>query len=127
MDKKLVFYKCEHCGNIAVKLYDTGVPLYCCGEEMVELAVDTDGAPEKHVPVVEVADDVMRVQVGEIEHPMIEEHYIVFIALETEHGCQVRQLHPGQKPQAGFVVDPADPAVRVYAYCNIHGLWVTEL
>ena len=32
--KKLVFYKCEICGNVAIKLVDSGVPMFCCGMPM---------------------------------------------------------------------------------------------
>lgn len=124
---KLEFYKCLHCGNIAVKLFDVGVPLVCCGEKMIKLEAGvTDAAQEKHVPVVTTGDTI-HVEVGSVAHPMEEEHYITMIVLETEKGFQMAELAPGQAPAADFTLAPGDKAVAVYEYCNLHGLWKTEL
>lgn len=123
----LEFYRCEHCGNVAVKVFDSDVPLFCCGEEMEKLEAGvTDAAQEKHVPVVE-GKETIHVQVGSVAHPMLEAHYITMIVLETKLGFQVRHLNPGDAPEADFVVAPGDEAVAVYEYCNLHGLWKTEL
>ena len=83
MDVK--FFKCMHCGNVAIKPFDQGVPMSCCGEKMVELrANDTDGAKEKHVPQVVVDGSTVHVKVGEVAHPMTPEHLVAFIVLVTE-------------------------------------------
>ncbi|WP_303249002.1 desulfoferrodoxin family protein [uncultured Slackia sp.] len=122
------FFKCEHCGNIVIKVVDAGVPVMCCGEKMVELvAGSVDAAVEKHVPVVEVEGANVRVKVGEVEHPMTEEHLIQFVVLVTEKGYQVAQLTAENEPKAEFVLAEGDAAVKVYEYCNLHGLWVNEL
>ena len=122
------FYKCAHCGNVAVKPFDAGVPLFCCGEAMAELVPgSTDAAVEKHVPVVTVEGDRVHVEVGSVLHPMTPEHYITFICLETENGYQLAELTPDNDPLADFVVAEGDKPVRVYEYCNLHGLWVAEL
>jgi len=119
------FYRCEHCGNIITKVNDAGVDVICCGEKMKELVPGaTDGAYEKHVPLVTLSGNVIKVQVGEVMHPMMEEHYIQFIALETEHGLQIKYLTPQDKPEAEFVITEGDEPVAVYEYCNLHGLWV---
>lgn len=124
---KLEFYKCSHCGNVAVKAFDQGVPLVCCGEPMQKLTPGTvDAALEKHVPVVDITETV-HVQVGSVIHPMEEAHFITFIVLETCEGFQLKELHPGDAPQADFILAPGDAAVAVYEYCNLHGLWKTEL
>lgn len=126
MDIKL--FKCEHCGNIAIKVVDSGVPMMCCGERMVELvAGSVDAALEKHVPVVTVDGAKVHVQVGEVEHPMTEEHLIQFIVLVTKKGHQVAMLTADDAPKADFVLAEGDAAVKVYEYCNLHGLWVKEL
>lgn len=126
MDIKL--FKCEHCGNIAIKVVDSGVPMMCCGEKMVELvAGSVDAALEKHVPVVTVDGAKVHVQVGEVEHPMTEEHLIQFIVLVTKKGHQVAMLTADDAPKADFVLTEGDAAVKVYEYCNLHGLWVKEL
>ena len=124
----LKFFKCLHCGNVAVKPFDAGVPLVCCGEKMVELeANSTDAATEKHVPVVTVEGANVHVQVGSVEHPMTEEHLIAFICLVTEKGYQIAHLTAADKPEADFAVAAGDKPVKVYEYCNLHGLWVAEL
>ena len=122
------FYKCEHCGNIITKLNDSKVPVVCCGEPMKELVPGaTDGAHEKHVPAVTVEGNIVKVQVGEVEHPMVEAHYIEFIVLETKTGAQIKYLKPEEAPKAEFVLAAGETPVAVYEYCNLHGLWVKEL
>ncbi len=124
----MTFYKCETCGNIITKLNDSGVPVVCCGKPMTELVPGAvDAAQEKHVPAVTVDGAKVSVQVGEVEHPMLDEHYIQFIVLETAQGFQKKTLKPGEKPAAEFTVADGDKAVAVYEYCNLHGLWVKEL
>lgn len=124
----LKFFKCEHCGNIAVKLVDAGVPMMCCGEKMTELSAGAvDAAVEKHVPVVSVDGATVTVKVGEVTHPMLAEHYIQFVVLETSAGFQVAQLVPETAPEAVFTLPEGVTALRAYEYCNLHGLWVKEI
>ena len=118
------FYRCEHCGNIITFVHSAGVPVMCCGQKMTELVPGTtDGAVEKHVPVVEVQGSTVQVKVGSVEHPMLPEHFIQFIAIETKHGSQIKYLQPGEKPQASIVLAYGDQLVAAYEYCNLHGLW----
>lgn len=124
----LKFYKCEHCGNIAIKVYDKGVPLVCCGQPMTELTANSvDAATEKHVPVVTVDGSSVHVAVGEVAHPMTEEHLITFIVLETKKGYQVAELTAADEPAADFSVAEGDEPVAAYEYCNLHGLWVAAI
>ena len=126
MDVK--FFKCAHCGNIAVKPYDIGVPLVCCGQKMDLLVPnDTDAALEKHVPVVTVDGQNVHVEVGSTLHPMTDAHLISFVCLCTEKGYQIVQLTAADQPIADFAVAAGDKPLKVYEYCNLHGLWVTEL
>ena len=121
------FYRCSHCGQIVAIVKGTGVPVVCCGEPMKEIvAGTTDAAVEKHVPVYEVKGDTVCVKVGAAEHPMLEEHYIEWIALETEQGAQRKALKPGDAPKASFALTEGDKVVAVYAYCNLHSLWKAE-
>lgn len=121
---ELKFLKCEHCGNIVEMIEDKGVPVVCCGQIMTELVAGTsDGAREKHVPVYEVNGSTVLVKVGEVAHPMIPEHYIQWIVLQTKNGVQRCELKPGEKPEALFALCEGDEVVAVYAYCNLHGLW----
>ncbi len=111
-----------------MKLVDSGVIPLCCGTEMVELSKGTeDGAREKHLPVVECLEKgVIKVKVGSEPHPMTEGHHIAFIYLETADGGQIKYLKPGDSPEAVFY-GCCSKALKVYAYCNIHGLWRTEV
>ena len=118
------FFKCNHCGNIVSYVQDNGPKVICCGEEMVELVPKTaDSAVEKHVPVVEVEGNLVKVTVGSTLHPMAEEHSIQWIALETEQGEQLKYLKPSQEPVVTFQLVPGDKVVAAYEYCNLHGLW----
>jgi len=122
------FYKCEHCGNVIHYMTDNGVPVMCCGELMKELIPGTsDGAAEKHVPVVKKEANKLQVFIGEIAHPMVENHYIEWILLETVKGMQCVFLQPGDTPYAEFLVADGDQAVAAYEYCNLHGLWKAEI
>ena len=121
------FYVCKHCENIIAYAKNKGVPVMCCGEKMSELVPGSvDAATEKHVPVISVEGNKVTVTVGEVEHPMAEEHFIEWIALETQEGNQRKELKPGSKPQAVFMLAETDKAVAAYAYCNLHGLWKAE-
>ena len=122
------FYLCKHCGNVVEKTVDAGVPVVCCGEKMEELVPNTvDASNEKHVPVVTKIDDCkMKVEVGSVAHPMLPAHHIAFIYVETENGGM--KINVKDKPAAEAVFCTCnDKPVAVYEYCNLHGLWKTEL
>lgn len=122
MEQKI--YVCEHCGNIVEVVKDSGVPVMCCGQKMTELIPGTtDAAVEKHVPVYEVKDGKVYVKVGEVEHPMVEAHYIEWISVQTNKGIQRKALSPEDKPEAVFAILEDETVEAVYAYCNLHGLW----
>jgi superoxide reductase len=118
------FFVCEVCGNFVEMVKESGAPMTCCGQKMKELVPGTsDGAVEKHVPVVTVEGNKVTVTVGSVEHPMAPEHYIEWIALETAKGSQRKTLNPGEPPRAEFILSDDDSCVAAYAYCNLHGLW----
>ncbi len=122
------FYQCEKCKKTVAMIKKSGCPTMCCGEPMIELVPNTtDGAYEKHVPAVTVEGNLVKAKVGEVEHPMLEEHYIMWIALESTQGFQMKELKPGDKPEAVFALTEGDEAKAVYEYCNLHGLWMKEL
>lgn len=102
----------------------SGVPVMCCGENMREIVPGvTDAAVEKHVPVCTVEGNTVRVTVGATAHPMLEEHHIAWISLQTRQGNQRKLLRPGEAPQACFAICEGDQVEAVYAYCNLHSLW----
>ena len=118
-------FKCKKCGQLVLQLNKAGCPNMCCGEAMTELTANTtDAATEKHVPAVERDGDLLKVTVGSVEHPMLEEHFIQFIAVTEENGFRLTYLKPGDKPYAEF--KGVGPDAEVYEYCNLHGLWKTK-
>ena len=122
MAKKNEIYKCEKSGLMVEVLQDAeGTPM-CCGEPMKLLRENpTDGAKEKHVPVVEKIEGGYRVTVGSVEHPMTDAHYIQWIELVTPTGVLRHNLTPQDKPVAEFKTDATEVEAR--EYCNLHGLW----
>ena len=121
------FYICRHCGNIIGMIKSSGVPVFCCGEKMQQLTPNSvEASGEKHIPVVTVEGDKIKVSVGSAEHPMLAEHFIEWIYVQTEKGGQRKSLKAGDAPTVEFAL-AGDKAVAVYAYCNLHGLWVKEL
>ncbi len=120
-------YRCATCGNIISHVKNTGVPVMCCGKKMEEIIPGTsDGAAEKHVPVIKQEGNKVVVEVGSVEHPMADVHYIEWIILQTEKGVQRRNLFPGELPRAEFVLADDDKVVAAYEYCNLHGFWKVE-
>lgn len=127
MCSKQKFFICKHCGNLIGLIDNKGVPMVCCGEKMTELIPNTaEASVEKHLPVVTVLGNKIEVEIGSIPHPMEEAHYIDFIYVETVHGGQRKCLKVGDTPKAVFSLED-DEAIAVYAYCNLHGLWKTEI
>lgn len=125
---KVKFAVCEVCGNVVMKIENSGVPVVCCGQPMKELVPNTvDAAFEKHLPVVTVSDRQVMVSVGSVEHPMTEGHWINTIILETNQGIKVNKLQYTDKPVAFFSLNEDEKAIAAYEYCNLHGFWKTEI
>lgn len=122
------FFICKTCGNLVGLIHDGGVPLECCGEVMQELTPNTvDASYDKHVPVTATCcGNQVKVNIGSVAHPMVPEHYIEWVYLETERGGQRKALHPGEEPVVEFCLMDDKP-IAAYAYCNIHGLWKADV
>ena len=119
------FYRCEKCGKMLAMLKASKCEMVqCCGQPMKYMEPNTvDAAAEKHKPVIVQNVNTVIVSVGEVAHPMMEEHYIEWIVLQTEQGNQRKELKPGQEPKATFAIVDGDKVLGAYAYCNLHGLW----
>lgn len=127
MKKEPKFYICKHCGNVVTFIHESGAPLTCCGDLMTEIVPNTvEAVVEKHIPAVTVEGNLISVAVGSVEHPMVPEHYIQWIYLETDKGFQMKYLTPEDKPNAVFTLN-GEKAVAAYEYCNIHGLWKKDI
>lgn len=120
--------KCAKCGNMVLELVKKPCDLMCCGEKLVEVVPNTtDASKEKHVPVVSVNGNKVEVVVGEIVHPMQENHYITFIALETNEKIYIKNLTPSDEPKATFILLETEKTKAAYEYCNLHGFWKKEI
>ena len=118
------FFICEHCGKIVALVKESGVPVMCCGQKMKEIIPGTvEASKEKHIPVYTKEGNKVTVKVGEVDHPMLPEHYIEWVSLQTKSGNQRKALKPGDKPEVCFLVCEDDEIEAVYAYCNLHSLW----
>ena len=125
--KNSKFYICAHCGNVIEMVHNAGVPVMCCGQKMDELIPNTvEASGEKHIPAVKVSKDVVEINVGSVDHPMVDVHWIEWVQLVTDRGSYRKWLKPGEAPNVKFRLDEEKP-VAVYAYCNLHGLWKTDL
>jgi len=125
--KNTKFYICPHCGNIVEMVHDAGVKPFCCGQKMNELVPNTvEASGEKHIPAVKVGEASVEVNVGSVDHPMVDVHWIEWVKLVTNKGSYRKWLNPGEAPNVTFLLGEEKP-LAVYAYCNLHGLWKTEL
>ena len=121
------FLRCAKCGKIVGVIQGSACPTMCCGQAMEELTANTtDGAHEKHVPVITIEGNTVTVAVGSVDHPMLEAHYIQWIALETKQGAQRKSLAPDTDPRAFFALAEGDEVICAYEYCNLHGLWKAD-
>ena len=125
--KNVKFYICPHCGNMVEMVHDAGVNPVCCGQKMNELvpgAIEASG--EKHIPAVNVEGGILEVNVGSVDHPMVDVHWIEWVQLVTDKGSYRKWLNPGEAPHVKFLLGEEKP-IAVYAYCNLHGLWKAEI
>ena len=124
---KIQFYFCKHCGNVIAMIKDKGVPIKCCGENMQEIIPGTsNGAQEKHVPVVTVNGNTVKVDVGSVRHPMEEAHSIKWVSIVTNQGVQRKCLQSSTEPVVEFALCADEKLIETYAYCNLHGLWMIK-
>ncbi len=120
------FYICGHCGNIVGMIHDAGASIKCCGEKMKQLTPKEGASAEKHTPVVTVEGNTVTVNVGSAAHPMTDEHNITWVYLQTDRGGQRKCLKQDGEPVVSFALLDEKP-VSVYAYCNLHGMWKTDI
>ena len=127
MTERKQVWKCQTCGNIIEVLHAGAGQLVCCGQTMVvmEPTYTEAGGYEKHLPIVERDGETYTVKVGSVEHPMIENHWIEWIALDTDKGTIRKYLKPGEKPVAVFTTK--DRVKQAREYCNLHGHWATKV
>ena len=124
---KKEFYYCEICKSIVTNLNGVDTPKICCGKPMKKLnAGEVEASQEKHIPVCKMSNGTLKVKVGSLFHPMEEKHYIEWILVKTDKGEYVKYLEPNKEPVATFCIYD-EKVEKVYAYCNLHGLWKVEL
>lgn len=125
MKNELIIRKCKKCGAMVKVLEDCNCDdcgIKCCGETMEVLKPNTEEcAVEKHLPTYEKVEDEIFVKVN---HVMEKEHYIEWISLVKENLEYTVKLYPEQNAEASFKYIPGS---TIYAYCNKHGLWKTDV
>lgn len=122
--EEMYFYKCEICGNVIIKLHNSGITPQCCSRTMLRLtSSDHDGALEKHLPAYTCDGKKLNITVGSTPHPMEEDHYIEWILVQTNKGFHVKFLSPSDVPEAVFRFCMDERVEYIYSYCNVHGLW----
>lgn len=127
-NREPVFYTCSSCRVIIEEIQGSNCDFSCCGAPMEKMAANTsDAAQEKHLPVVKQNKNTLTVEVGNVFHPMSDEHSIEWIYLQTEKGGQIRYLRPDEEPVAAFHLSDDDTPVAAYTYCNLHGFWKTVI
>ncbi len=120
------FYYCKHCKNLELVMHDGGPVPVCCGETMTVLTANTtEAASEKHLPVIKKEQQKVVIRVGEIDHPMTPEHLIEWIAATDGKTIEIKHLTVSDQPMMQSNFD-SSAKLSVYAYCNLHGLWLTE-
>ena len=125
--KNTNFYSCSRCGNMAEMVNSSGVHPFCCGQKMDEMIPGSvDASSEKHTPAVKVSENIVEVNVGSVDHPMVDAHWIEWVQLVTDKGSYRKWLNPGEAPNVKFLLGKEKP-IAVYAYCNLHGLWKNEI
>ena len=121
------FYICERCGNLIGMIHASGASVVCCGQKMTAIEPGTvEASREKHIPVASVDGNTVTVTIGSALHPMVEEHSILWVYMQTDKGGQRKCLEVGKTPVVTFALADEKP-IAVYAYCNLHGLWKTEI
>ena len=126
--KQLNFEYCPICGNLIEKIEDHQIPLMCCGQKLESLIPNsTDAAVEKHLPVIRLTETELVVDVAEVTHPSIASHWIPWVVIQTPTQVIRQSFEPGETPTVTLPRPEAGTLVRVYAYCNLHGLWESSL
>ena len=126
MAEQDAIYKCSVCGNVVEVLEAYQGTLVCCGKDMIlqEAHAKEQEGNEKHVPVVEISGNNVKVKVGSVPHPMEKEHWIGLIEILGEgQVIASARLNPGEKPEADFCLDQPAEGITARCYCNVHGLW----
>lgn len=125
MKENVNFYRCPICGNVIELIEGDINHMMCCGKKMELMVANTqDAAIEKHVPVYEKVEDEIVVKVGEVDHPMEKDHYIMWVAQVNDNQVSRVTLYPEQGISVRFKYIPNS---TIYAYCNKHGLWKVEV
>ena len=122
------FYTCSNGSHVITFLKNNSAEEIQCGAEITELIPGSvDASAEKHVPVVTRSGNTVTVNIGSAAHPMLSAHFIQWVAMETNQGSQIKYLKPDTAPEVTFALAEGEEVIAVYEYCNLHGLWKTEM
>ncbi|MFC1658599.1 desulfoferrodoxin family protein [Candidatus Omnitrophota bacterium] len=141
-------FVCKVCGFISI---NGQAPEKCpvCGapktsfeekEDAIKTPKDANNLTElekKHIPVITIVKKCglipegcqdAHVKIGEIQHPMLAEHYITYIDFYIDNEFISRvQLTPDKlNPAAALHIKAASGKLTVIEHCNLHGSWVSQ-
>lgn len=125
---ELIFEVCPICGNLVERIEAHAHDLSCCGQPLHPLMPNsTEAAVEKHLPIITLTETELVVHVSDVEHPMIATHWIPWVIVQTPTAIYRQHFEAGDVPKLTLPRPVKGTPVRVYAYCNLHGLWMTEM
>ena len=121
-------FECNECGNLVATVNFSGRAMQCCSRPMAEVVPKSTEGHEKHTPSISIngADVTVRVGTEDNMHPMDKEHHITWVCLVTNDGSYRKLLPKTKNAIARFKLAPNERVIRAFAFCNKHGVWVSE-
>jgi len=106
-------------------------------QDAIRTSQDEVSLSEKHSPVITVVKKCglipegcqdVHAKVGEVEHPMQPEHYIVHMDFYIDNEFISRVILTPDKlnPAAALHLKAQNGKISVIEFCNIHGAWISE-
>jgi superoxide reductase len=122
----MTFYMCPACNQVHIKLIDTNQEMICCGipeQAIIENCIEEE--VNNHLPSIRKVGNFITISVPH-NHPMVDIHHILFIAIETNEGIQVKYIKKDEPAQAGFILSNHEYIIKAYVFCNVHLLFSTD-
>lgn len=140
-------FVCKVCGHIEFDTVPDNCPVCGVPKSNFEDKPDIIHKPgeqtnytepeKKHIPKIIVVKTCglipqgctdTHVKVGEIEHPMLKEHYITFIDfyLDKKYLSRVYLTPDKLHPAAALHIKADSGIISAVEHCNLHGYWMSE-
>lgn len=117
------FYMCSKCNQMYFSEDKASDNLVCCEEKVEELVpIEIGDVLDHHGIVIRKTGNFVNISIND-KHPMIETHFIKFIALQTNEGFQYKELDYLKERKTTFILSNTETIIQIYTYCNIHMLF----